>query len=101
MTPCRSLTPCRSHVVLHVVLRDSGSSEGIDMVKQLYIQAISSLPHRHIGTQDGPPCTPCSIFAQNLYVNAGLFFLESGQFDLAEELLSAARWFAPGKGVTP
>lgn len=80
---------------MHAALRDSGSSEGVDMMKQLYIQMLTSLPHRHIGAQGGPPCIPCSIFAENLYVNAGLFFLESGQLDLAEELLSAARWFAP------
>lgn len=80
---------------MHARIRDSGSSKGYGLVQKLYIKALSSLPHRHIKEENGPPCIPCSLFAEHLYVNAGLSFIETGQLDFAEELLRAARWFAP------
>ncbi len=67
----------------------------IDLARQHYNKALSSLPHIHMEAQDGPPCISCSFFAQNLYTNAGLFFLNDGKLDAAEKLLSAVRWFAP------
>jgi hypothetical protein len=80
---------------LHHALGDSSPPEHVEMVKTIYSKALSHLPHIHKGFQNGSPCVACSIFAQNLYVNAGLFFLEYGQLDLAEELLVASRWLAP------
>lgn len=84
------------HGGVQAALHNAGASEGIDMLKKLYAEALLRLPHRHSGAQDGPPCIACSIFAQNLYINAGLFFLEyGGLIDLSEDLLVAARWLAP------
>lgn len=81
--------------VLHAGSRDSGSSQDVNLVQELYNAALASLPHRHRGAEGGPPCVICSFFAEHLYVNAGLFCLEWHQLDLAEELLRAAHWFAP------
>ena len=76
-------------------LKGAPTRQDIDLVKTSYLNALSLLPHRHTGESAGPPCTACSIFAEHIYVNAGLFFLECCELDVAEDLLSAARWFAP------
>lgn len=77
------------------LLRPSSSRQDIEKVRSLYSKAFSELPHRHHGAEEGPPCVGCSLFAQDLYVNAGLFALNTNDFALAEELLRAARWLAP------
>lgn len=72
-----------------------GDSRAVDVTRGTYLKALSKLPHRHGAQSAGDPCTMCSIFAQGLYVNAGLFFLEIGDLDNATDLLRAARWLAP------
>lgn len=79
----------------HVGLSKNSPASDIRYTREAYLKALSSLPHQHNADSSNPPCTMCSIFAQGVYVNAGLFFLETHHFDKAYELLKVARWLAP------
>ena len=77
----------------------------VDATRIFYERALASLPHVHCAAQAGlrpdvphsdpSACWSCGIFAEDKYVNAGLFCLETGQLTAAESLLSAARQLVP------
>ena len=82
---------------LHAQLHKNrhNSKKDIEETERAYLVAINHLPHLHTKSPIGVSCVACSLFVQALYVNAGLFFLEAGEWQLSEALLKAACWLAP------
>lgn len=90
----------------HSLLRSGrGSSDMVETTDMLYQRAVALLPHVHAPMQarlnagetmtDASSCWKCGVFAEDKYVNAGLFFLEIGRVDEGMGMLLAARAFAP------
>jgi hypothetical protein len=63
-------------------------------VDSLYKSAFRSAPHPHQERLDGT-CPECAFFAAPLFIDFGLFTAKTGNPDIAFDLLSAARRFAP------
>ncbi len=93
-------------MALHMQLRTGGGdSQTAKATKQLYDHSLASLPHVHCATQarlrpniplsDPAKCWSCGVFAEDKYVNAGLFYAEIQQLAEAESLLTAARQLTP------
>jgi tetratricopeptide (TPR) repeat protein len=83
----------------------SSDSDVIESVGQAYEQALARLPHVHsqvgarlrpdIPMTDPAQCWSCGFFAEDKYVNAGLFYAATGRFGEAADLLAAARILMP------
>jgi subtilisin family serine protease len=92
--------------MLHAGLGQASSdADVIESVGQAYEQALARLPHVHSQTGarlrpdlpfiDPATCWSCGFFAEDKYVNAGLFYAATGRYGEAADLLSAARILMP------
>ncbi len=75
--------------------RPTSPQENVESIRGLYKEGFNIHPHQHLGPGTDEGCFECSIFSEQLYVDGGLYFLETGSLDLAEQWLRTARWFAP------
>ena len=93
-------------MALHAELRaGQGKAETVGQARAFYDAALSRLPHVHsavearlrpgIAPTDPADCWTCGIFAEDKYVNAGLFCLETGRSEDAASLLAVAGTVAP------
>lgn len=80
---------------LHSSLDENSPASIVELTEKLYRNALSLLPHQHNSDEVGPACVVCAALCHNLYINAGLFFLETNKFDEAVWLLRTANWLAP------
>jgi subtilisin family serine protease len=96
---------------LNISVAETGRlPEGMERVQEgalrLFAAALRRLPHVHTRTEalekgggrpiaDPASCATCGLFAAPLYVNCGLFLLQSGNIGDGMDLLSAARALAP------
>jgi tetratricopeptide (TPR) repeat protein len=76
-------------------LSSTSPREFVEFVGNVYQEAFAAHPHQHKTAGNAAGCLGCSIFSEQLYVNGGLYFLERGALDKAEQSLRTARWFAP------
>jgi tetratricopeptide (TPR) repeat protein len=92
--------------MLHAGLgQASGDAGMIESVGGAYEQALARLPHVHtkigarlrpdLSLSDPAACWSCGFFAEDKYVNAGLFYAATGRYGEAADLLSAARILMP------
>lgn len=72
---------------------DARSARRVQVVADLFSQAVQCAPHRH-GPADGP-CPECALFATGTFVNGGLYRLQWGHLADALQLLAPAHAFAP------
>jgi tetratricopeptide (TPR) repeat protein len=83
----------------------SSDPDLIDSACGAYEQALQRLPHVHsqVGARfrpdlpmsDPATCWSCGFFAEDKYVNAGLFYAATGRYGEAADLLSTARILMP------
>ena len=83
----------------------STDTDMIEAVGGAYNQALARLPHVHsqvgarlrpdIPMTDPATCWRCGFFAEDKYVNAGLFYAATGKYNEAADLLSAAHVLMP------
>lgn len=75
---------------------DAGWSERRDhVINELFKKAVNLGPHPHFNPDHYTLCPECAYFAENAYVNYGLFLLNWNDLDVAEQLLCPATAFAP------
>ncbi len=72
-----------------------GWSPVAKQVDDLFLRAVELGPHAHYRERHPQPCPECAFFAAASYVDFGLWKFNWSDLDGAEQLLRAARGFAP------